>query len=68
MRTNMNMNNILNGLIKATNIRLPVNNTHYVTLKDLSQFSKLMCVENELSKITYSIKNGCNKCLNNYFR
>lgn len=39
--------------------KLHINNSHYVTGKDLIFFSKLMCVENELTNITGCCNNLC---------
>lgn len=61
-------NKLANYLLCKSNIKLPINNSHYVTGKDLSFFSKLMCVENELSNLTCNLKNFCGNCKNNYLR
>lgn len=39
--------------------KLHINNSHYVTGKNLIFFSKLMCVENELTNITGCCNNLC---------
>ena len=39
--------------------KLHINNSHYITGKDLIFFSKLMCVENELTNITGCCNNLC---------
>lgn len=48
-------------LLCCSNIRLPINKSHYVTGKDLSLFSNLMCIENTLSSFTCGCKNKFNK-------
>lgn len=57
-----------NYILCQSNIKLPINKCHYVTGKDLSFFSNLICVENELSNLTCNLKGYINKCKNNYFR
>lgn len=59
---------LVNCLLCSSNIKLPINNSHYVTGQDISFFSKLMCVEQELSNITCNIKGYCNSCKNLYFK
>lgn len=50
---------ILNNFLCCYPGRLHINKSHYVTGKDLFLFSKLMCVENELSNITGCCNNLC---------
>ncbi len=47
-------------LLCSSNICLPINKSHYVTGKDISCFSNLMCVESTLSSLTCNLKNMCN--------
>lgn len=62
------MNNILprrflQSILCCNNITLPINNTHYITGRQIYNFSNnlssLMCVENTLSNFTCNINNIC---------
>lgn len=59
---------LANYLLCSSNIKLPINKSHYITGKEISFFSKLMCVEQELSNITCNIKGYCNSCKKLYFK
>lgn len=50
---------MLNKFLCCLPYRLPINNSHYVTGKELSILSKLVCVENELSNLTCCCNNLC---------
>ena len=57
---NFNSQKLAKYLLCNSNIKLPISSSHYVTGKDLSLFSNLICVENQLSNMTCNIKNCCN--------
>lgn len=59
---------LTNFLLCNLNAKLPLNNSHYVCSKDLVLFSKLACIENELSSLTSFFKNTVNSCKNNVFK
>lgn len=59
---------LANYLLYNSNIKFPINQSHYVTGKELSLFSKLMCIENELTNLTCNLKGFCTSCKYNYFR
>ena len=48
----INSKNFLKSFLCATNVKLPLNNSHYITGKDIYLFSNLACVENTLSSFT----------------
>lgn len=54
----------LNNILCNLPCKLPLNNSHYVTGKNMMFFSKLMCIENELTTLTCHCNNLCNgiKC------
>ncbi len=59
---------LLNCLLCSSNIKLPINKNHYVTGQDISLFSKLVCIEQELSNITCNIQGYCKCIKNSYFK
>lgn len=59
---------IANYLLCNSNIKLPINQSHYATGKELSIFSKLMCIENELANLTCNLKGFYSSCKYNYFK
>lgn len=60
----INKNKIINSLLCCNNFKFPMNNSHYVTGKDIYLFSSLACIENTLTNLTCNINNICNnvKC------
>lgn len=52
-------------LMCNSNINFPLNNSHYASSKDIAIFSKLICIENELTNLTCSLKGYYNSCKNN---
>ena len=46
---------LFNKLLCATNVKLPLSNSHYITGKDSYLFSNLACVENTLSCFTNNV-------------
>lgn len=61
---NINKNKIINSLLCCSNFKFPINNSHYLTGKDIYLFSSLACIENTLTDLTCNLKNKCNdiKC------
>lgn len=57
-----------NYLLNCSNIKLPINNTHYVTGKDIYNFSNLVCIENTLSNFTNCLKCFCSNAKDNFCR
>ena len=53
-------NKMLNGILCGFPCKLPINNSHYVTGKNMLFFSKLMCIENNLTNLTCQCNNLCN--------
>ncbi len=52
---NINPRKFLNNFLCASNVKLPLSNSHYITGKDIYLFSNLACVENTLSNFTNNI-------------
>ena len=59
---------MLNKFLCCYPCKIPINKSHYVTGKDMLFFSKLMCVENELSNLTCYCNNLCNNIKCNFKR
>lgn len=59
---------ILNKFLCCYPYKLHINNSHYVTGKNLSFFSKLVCVENELNNISCCCNNLCKNIKCNFKR
>lgn len=55
-----NISQLLNKFLCCYPRRFPINNSHYITGKNMLFFSKLICIENELTNLTYSCNNLCN--------
>ena len=51
----INSKNFLKAFLCSTNVKLPLNHSHYITGKDIYLFSNLACVENTLSSFTNNI-------------
>lgn len=56
---------LLNYLLCCSNYKFPISNTHYVTGKDISCFSKIACIENTLTCFTNNCKCTCQNLKNN---
>ena len=59
------MNNILprrllKDILCCNNIKFPIANNHYITGKNIYNFSNLVCIEKTLNNITCGISNFCN--------
>ncbi|MEG2646042.1 MAG: hypothetical protein RSA08_03315 [Clostridia bacterium] len=52
--------NILNHFLCCSNIKFPMYKGHYMTGKNISIFSNLACIENNLNNLTCSCKNTYN--------
>lgn len=61
-------NSLLNNVLCNYPCKIPINKSHYVTGKNLLIFSKLMCVENELSNIGCFCNNLCKSIFCNFKR
>ncbi len=59
---------LANHLLCCSNVKLPINKNHYITGKDISIFSKLICIENQLSDFTCNLKGYFNNCKSYHFR
>ncbi len=60
--------NLAKYILCHSNLKLPINNSHYITGSEISFFSNIMCVENELTCLTNNLKCYITSCKNNYFR
>lgn len=56
--------NLAKYILCSSNLKFPMYNGHYMTGKDISLFSNLVCIENSLNNLTCSIKS----LYNNKFR
>ena len=64
----INSKNFLKSFLCATNVKLPLNNSHYITGKDIYLFSNLACVENTLSSFTNNVNCYLNSFKSKYKR
>ena len=55
-------------LLCNSNLNLPINKSHYITGNEISLFSKLVCIEKELTCLTCNLKGFCTSCKSHYFR
>lgn len=51
---------LANCILCSSNLKFPIYKGHYLTGKNISLFSNLLCIENSLNNITCSMKNICN--------
>ena len=51
----INPKKFLKSFLCASNVKLPLSNSHYITGKNIYLFSNLACVENTLSSFTNNI-------------
>lgn len=51
----INPKTFLNTFLCASNVKLPINNSHYITGKEISIFSNLATVESTLSSFTNNV-------------
>ena len=59
---------MINNLLCCFPYKIPINNSHYITGKNMMLFSKLMSIENELTNLTCYSNNLCNYLKNNFKR
>lgn len=59
---------MLNKFLCCYPYKLHINNSHYVTGKNLCFFSKLVCIENELNNISCYCNNLCKHIKYNFKR
>jgi len=64
----VNPKTFLKSFLCASNVKLPINNSHYVTGKDIYLFSNLASVENTLSCFTNNIHCYLNNFKSKYKR
>lgn len=60
--------NLFNKLLCNLPCKIPLNKSHYVTKKNMMFFSKLMCIENELTNLTCHCNNLCKGIKYNFKR
>lgn len=65
---NLNKNKLLDSFLCSNNFKLPINNTHYITGKEIRLLSDFVCVENTLTNLTCNIKNMCSNVKGNFNR
>ena len=64
----INKRRLLNNFLCCLPYKFPINNSHYITGKELSFFSNIMCIESELSKLTCCCNNMCKNIKMNFKR
>ena len=58
---------MINNILCGFPYKIPINNSHYITGKNMMLFSKLMSIENDLTSLT-CYGNNLYNCLKNNFK
>lgn len=59
---------LANYLLCNSKLSLPLNKSHYINGNEILLFTKLVCIEKELTCLTCNLKGFCSSCKNSFFR